>query len=52
MFLASGSFSDSLITLGKSLSFSVPQFPSPYSGEKQQCTPISTSSTSPRCCED
>ena len=37
MSLVSSSFSDSLITLGKSLSFSVPRFPSSYSGEKQQC---------------
>lgn len=34
MSLVSGSFSDSLIILGKSLSFSVPQFPSPLSGER------------------
>lgn len=50
--LVSGSFSDSLITLGKFLYFSVPHFPSLWRGEKQQCIPISTSSTSPRCCED
>ena len=37
MSLVSSSFSASLITLGKSLSFSVPRFPSSYSGEKQQC---------------
>lgn len=41
--LVSGYFSDSLITLGKPFSFSVPQFPSPWSGEKQQCISISTS---------